>query len=352
MVSEQVAGQRLELVRNPNWSADDDYRPAFLDAITISETTADPAAAARRTLAGTHLLCCDQPQPPTAILQAARAEHPAQLGTVPAGGTRWVALNTSKAPFDNVDVRRAVIAGVDREALRATLGGELAGPIAQGFLPPGIPGFAESGGLGGVGVDYLAHPAGDMALFKTYMLRAAKAGVPVDPATGRYAGTRPVTVVGDNADPGLATSRAVVAALRRLGFRTRFRKVPHDALARYCGVPAEAPDVCPVVGWFKGLADPQAMLMPTFDGAAIKPAANVNYSQLDDPAIDRAMDAAALLAGSDRSEAWAKINRSIIDRAPAIPYVWDDAFGLQSADMRAVMNGYLTTWDLSFSSIR
>jgi hypothetical protein len=64
------------------------------------------------------------------------------------------------------------------------------------------------------------------------------------------------------------------------------------------------------------------------------------------------MDAAALLAGSDRSEAWAKINRSIVDRAPAIPYVWDDVFGLQSADMRAVMNGYLTTWDLSFSSIR
>ena len=62
------------------------------------------------------------------------------------GGTRWIALNTTKKPFDNINIRKAVIAGFDRDALRMTRGGEFIGPIAQGFIPPGIPGFEESGG--------------------------------------------------------------------------------------------------------------------------------------------------------------------------------------------------------------
>ena len=52
----------------------------------------------------------------------------------------------TKKPFDNINVRKGVIAGFDREALRLTRGGEFIGPIAQGFIPPGIPGYEESGG--------------------------------------------------------------------------------------------------------------------------------------------------------------------------------------------------------------
>jgi ABC-type transport system substrate-binding protein len=92
---------------------------------------------------------------------------------------------------------------------------------------------------------------------------------------------------------------------------------------------------------------------PTFKGAAIKPQGNVNYSLLDDPEIDAAMDEASLIpAGPERSKAWAEINHKIVARAPGIPYSWDDSFQLASKDVQAVMNGYTTTWDLSYSFLK
>ncbi len=52
-------------------------------------------------------------------------------------------------PFDNINVRKAVIAAFDRSALRLTRGGAVVGPIAWGYLPPGFPGYEESGGRAG-----------------------------------------------------------------------------------------------------------------------------------------------------------------------------------------------------------
>ena len=59
--------------------------------------------------------------------------------------------------------------------------------------------------------------------------------------------------------------------------------------------------VCPNVGWFKDFIDPQSMLEPTFKGAAIKPQGNVNWSLLDDPKIDKAMNDAATLEPGTRA---------------------------------------------------
>ena len=42
----------IELVRNPNWDAKTDYRPAYLDSITIEEGNDDAVSSARRVLNG------------------------------------------------------------------------------------------------------------------------------------------------------------------------------------------------------------------------------------------------------------------------------------------------------------
>ena len=41
-------------------------------------------------------------------------------------------------------------------------GGKFIGDIPTHFLPPGIPGFEEAGGLEGPGFDFLKNPRGDM----------------------------------------------------------------------------------------------------------------------------------------------------------------------------------------------
>ena len=53
-----------------------------------------------------------------ALLRQALAERKDQIQVVPLGGTRWIAMNTTIPPFNDVDVRRAVTAGFDREAIR------------------------------------------------------------------------------------------------------------------------------------------------------------------------------------------------------------------------------------------
>src|SRR5215218_2515581 len=179
-------GKLVELVRNPNWDASTDYKPAYLDEIRIEEGNDDLTVASRRTLQGDGLMCCDSGQPPIAILRQATLRNKDQLGRVGSGGTRWIALRTDRKPFDNLNVRKAVVAAFNREALLKTRGGREVGPIAQGYIPPGVPGFEESGGEQGFSeYDFMQHPAGDAEVSRKYMLEAKKEGVPLDDQ-GRY----------------------------------------------------------------------------------------------------------------------------------------------------------------------
>ena len=61
-------------------------------------------------------------------------------------------------------MRRAVVAGFNREAMRLVRGGELVGDIPTHMIPPGLPGFEEAGGFEGPGLDFMSKPEGDLAL--------------------------------------------------------------------------------------------------------------------------------------------------------------------------------------------
>jgi peptide/nickel transport system substrate-binding protein len=341
-------GKKITIVRNPNWDKSTDYRPAYLDNINIEEGNDDLTVASRRALQGQGLMCCDSGQPPIPVLARAIRQNKDQLGRIAGGGTRWIALNTTKKPFDNINIRKAVIAGFDRNALRLTRGGEQIGAIAQGFIPPGIPGFEESGGdKGFAGIDYMANPAGDPKVMQKYLDLAKQDGV--TPSSGGD-----LLTIATNADPGNQTGQVAQGQFNKMGFKLNYRKVPQDTLyTKFCGVPKSNYVICPNVGWFKDFTDPQSMLEPTFKGAAIKPQGNVNWSMLDDKAIDDAMTkASTILPGPERNKAWAAINKQIVEQAVGIPYVWDDSVGLWSTDVQSVMNAYYTTQDLSYTSIK
>ena len=280
-------GKRIEIVRNPNWDKDTDFRPAYLDEITIEEGNDDLTVASRRTLQGDGLMCCDSGQPPIPILKRALTQNKEQVGRVSGGGTRWIAMNTTQKPFDNINVRKGVIAGFDRNALRLTRGGEEIGPIANSFIPPGIPGHEESGGEEGfTDIDYMQNPDGDPALMKKYFDAAKAEGADIARAGD-------LLTIATNADPGNQTGQVAQGQLEKMGFKLNYRKVPQDTLyTKFCGVPKSNYVICPNVGWFKDFTDPQSMLEPTFKGAAIKPQGNVNWSLLDDKEIDDAMTAA------------------------------------------------------------
>jgi peptide/nickel transport system substrate-binding protein len=337
MVESRRPGRSIRLVRNPNWDRATDFRPAHLDEIVVDEGNDDLTAAARRALSGSRLICCDAGQPPIPALREALASRPGQVFRVAGGGTRWIALNTRVKPFNDVDIRRGVIAGMDRNALRLTRGGQEVGPIAQHFIPPGIPGHEQSNVAD---LDFLQHPEGNRALAMQYFARAK----------AKRRTRRPLLMVATNADPGRRTAEEAARQFRRLGFRIRLKIVPQDTLyTKFCGVRGRRFAICANVGWFKDFQDPEPMLSPTFSGRSIPQVGNVNWSQLRVPSIDRAMDAASQVPfGPDRANAWAAINHEISARAPAVPYVWDDSITVASADLEVPINHYFTTPDLSF----
>ena len=97
--------------------------------------------------------------PPARQLQGRGRRKQGPVRQLPAGGYRYFPLNTTIKPLDNINVRKAVMAGFDRDAARQARGGKFVGDIATHFLPPGFPGFEEAGGMAGLGFDFLQEPA-------------------------------------------------------------------------------------------------------------------------------------------------------------------------------------------------
>jgi peptide/nickel transport system substrate-binding protein len=352
----RVPGKSIDLVRNPNWDKSTDYRPAYLDQIKIEEGNDDLATASRRALNGTGSVCCDAGSPPAPVLKQVVQNTPDQVLFVPSGGTRYIAFDTKVKPFDNINVRKAIIAASNRDALRLTRGGKILGDIATGWIPPGIPGFEEAGGLKqNTDLDYLANPNGSPEVSKKYMLAAKKddPSLPIS-GDGKWTGGDKILTIATNADPGKKTAEVFQGQIENLGFKLNFRIVPQDTLyTKFCGVRKENVPICPNVGWFKDFADPQSMLDPTFNGNNILEQGNVNWPQLNVPAINQAMkDAAVVPVGPERNKAWAKIGHMIAEQAPAIPWLWDKTALVNSKDVVAVANGYYTTHDLSYTSIK
>jgi peptide/nickel transport system substrate-binding protein len=354
-VTGRVPGKSIDIVRNPNWDKSTDYRPAYLDEIFIQEGNNDLSSASRRALRGSALVCCDTSQPPAHVIKQALQSTPDQVLFVPAGGTHYISFNTTVEPFDNINIRKALIANSDRNALRRTAGGKIIGDIANGFIPPGIPGFDEAGGLKqNTDLDFFRSPTGNPAVAKKYML-AAKQQDPSLPigADGKWTGSQKFLTIAANADPGKKTAEVFQNQMEQLGFRLKLRIVAPDTMfIRFCNLPKANVALCPNVGWFKDFSDPQAMLDATFNGDNILQEGNVNWPELNVPAINQAMKQAALVpVGEARNKAWGKINHMIAEQAPAIPFTWDKTAIVQSKDVVGVANGYYTSHDLTFTSV-
>ncbi|MEZ5155806.1 MAG: ABC transporter substrate-binding protein [Solirubrobacterales bacterium] len=346
--------KEIHLVRNPNWGGeagsppDWDFRPAYLDEVNVQEGFADTVSASKKVLAGTSMVNGDFTTPPSAIKQAVQSGEEGQLTLTPSGGNRYVALNTQKPPFDDVNVRKAVVANSNRTDLRNTRGGELTGPVANHYLPPDFPGFEQAGGLEGPDLDFMANPDGDPELAAEYMKKAGY-------SSGKCEGSDcEITMVGDDSPPGSDTAAVVKSQLEQLGFKVNFQKVTHDIMyTKFCSTPSNAPEVCPNVGWLKDFNDGQSMLDPTFNGQNVVPENNSNWPQLNDKAINQAIDDATLIDDpQERADAWGKVDEMITAVAPAIPYIWDDQANIQSANVAGVINKANANWDIAFTSLK
>lgn len=342
VISKYSPGKSIALKRNPNWDPKTDFRPAYLDGVewTIG---ADPNVSGRQILTGTHQVSGDTPSAP--IVKLAATKHKDQISFTPLGN-RYIAMNTTIAPFDDVNVRKAVLAATDRVALQLTRGGPIAGDIATHFIAPGAPGFEAAGGMKGPGVDFLANPRGDMKLAAKYLKLAGH-------SSGKYSGP-PITMIGDNSDPAAKSAQVALQGFQKLGFDVKFRAVAHETMySKFCNVPAQKVHVCPNVGWLPDFPDGYAWMYVPFNGNSITPQNNANWSQFNDPKINTAMDRAQEITDeSKRADAWGEIDKLVTEQAAAVPWFWDNTPNIQSKDVQGVIAKWNAAFDLSYTSLK
>jgi peptide/nickel transport system substrate-binding protein len=222
------------------------------------------------------------------------------------------------------------------------------GDIASHFLPAGVPGFDEAGGMKGPNPDYLANPSGNLEVAKSYMKKAGFAD--------GTAGGQKVLLVGDNQSPAKEDALIVQDGLQKLGFKVQARLVEHSVFySKFCQVEAQLKkiDTCTNFGWLPDFNDPYAMLNANFNGETIVPVNGNNASLFNDPTINSAMDKAAEIPDQkQRAKAWGDIDRQLVEQVAAVPWFWDKTPGIVSPDVVPVVAKWNAAFDLSFLSLK
>ena len=338
-------GKQIELVRNPNWNRDSDFREANLDRILV-KLGQNATVASRQILNGKGQVSGDFAAPPTPILKQALESREDQIDVLPSQGNRYISLNTRIKPLDDVNVRRAIFAVTDREELRLTRGGETLGTVANHFIPPEIPGFEEAGGEAGPGFDFTRNPNGEVELAKDYL---RKAGF----ESGMYEGPE-LLMVGDDEAPSNRTAEAFQAQLEKIGVKVKLRQVPHETvLSEFCQVPKADVAICPNLGWAKDFYDAQAFIDLIFSGENIvQDGGNYNHSELDIPEMNKKIAEAGRITDPDeRAKAYGQLDRDLTELAAVIPWLWDNQVNIRSSDVDGVVNAFNSTYDLNFTAL-
>jgi peptide/nickel transport system substrate-binding protein len=338
-------GKSETLVRNPNWNAKLDWRPAYLDRINVN-IGGDPTVIGQQVLKGTSSVQMDTVA--QAVVKQAYEQYPSQITFTSGSGMHYLTLDTQAGVFKNVNIRRAMYAALDRMAIVKARGGLLVAEPATHFLYPSVDGFAQAGGYAGPPVAWNKNVNGDLAVAHQYMKAA---GYP----SGKYTGNATTQIVVGANGNGPAIAAIVQNAATAIGLHPHVSLVDQSTMySKYCGVPKQEIDACPTAGWIRDFADPLSVLYPTFYGPAIVPTNNSNWSQQNDPTINAAMAKAALVTNpAARTQAWANVDKMLVENAVAVPEDFDNEPQIESKNVSGVnMLWNEGQWDFAFTSLK
>jgi peptide/nickel transport system substrate-binding protein len=290
-------GRSTVLARNPYYKGD---RPANPDQIVITpNVNVDQsllqikAGQADFDLGGI---------PPTAASDLA-ASYGINKGRFFVGATScvdYMGMNTARAPFDNVSLRKAVNWAIDRPA-QVRLLGAYAGARTDQILVPGIPGYKK---------------------FSAYAIKGADVAKAKQVGGSAIASAPTLNVV--HTTSSYSTNRAQVAEynLKQVGFK--INDVPTPATNYYQVIQTKGTNYNFVTngGWCADYFDPFDYLNVLFDGRKIQAANNNNYTYFNAAAFNKGLDKASALSGAPRAAAYAKLDQQLmVTYAPVVPYL-------------------------------
>ena len=215
--------------------------------------------------------------------------------------TTWgESMNTRLSPFDNVELRRAVAAAIDREQFPRIKPANMS--VSNQLLPRSMPGFDPA---------WACQPHDEKAALE----HMRKAGYPFDPATGTGGWPHPISYAIPEQSTNFFVAQIVQQQLARIGIRIELRLMN---LPAYWAV-SERPDGTQMAPWGNqaDYADPSAFFDPLFTTAAISPESSTNVPFYSNPRYDDLVARARHeMDGSARKALYHQAHEILCDEAP------------------------------------
>ncbi|WP_112313321.1 ABC transporter substrate-binding protein [Pseudogemmobacter bohemicus] len=307
-LTEWTLGQRLVFTKNPDyWIAGVPY----LDSFTV-EVGQEPVVALLRAQNGEVDIPGDG-IPPAKFTEV--MGDPAQAANVVEGGqlhTGYITMNVTAAPFDKVEVRRAVNMAINKDRIVQVINGR-AVPATQP-LPPSMPGYTK---------DYAGY-AYDIDAAKALL---AGAGYPDGFETELYV---------MNTDPNPRIAQAIQQDLKAIGITANIR-----SLAQANVIEAGGAGTAPMIwsggmAWIADFPDPSNFYGPILGcGGAVEGGWNWSkYCNADLDALAAKADSTVDPARADeRLKLWSDVYMGVMEDAPWAPVFNEQRFTLKSPRM-------------------
>lgn len=234
-----------------------------------------------------------------------------ELQVTPESSFSWIAFNTTRPPFDDVNVRRAFSQAIDKDKIVSLVFRDLV-QRADGILPPGIPGYNESL----VGLDY------DVDKAKEWMALSRYGDVselpPIMLTTSGYGGLIPSSL------------EAIISQWREnLGVEVTVRQLEPE---RYIYYLKEEKNEMFDIGWVLDYPHPQNFLDVLFHTGVEN-----NFAEYSNLEVDAILDRAAVEPDYELSlELYRQAEQMLVDDAACLP-LW---FGQNYILVKPYVEGY------------
>jgi peptide/nickel transport system substrate-binding protein len=212
----------------------------------------------------------------------------------------YMGMNTARAPFNNVNLRKAVNYAIDRPG-QVRLLGAYAGKRTNQILVPGIPGYKP---------------------YSIYPIKGADIAKAKKVGGSAIASAPELNVV--HTTSTAATQRAQLAEfnLKQAGFKVNDLPTPATNYYQVIQTKGTTYNFVTNGGWCADYFDPFDYLNVLFDGRKIQAANNNNYTYFNSASFNRGLDHAASLSGAARATAYAKLDQDLMSKyAPVVPYL-------------------------------
>ncbi|MFI6686981.1 ABC transporter substrate-binding protein [Streptomyces sp. NPDC050485] len=330
-------GKGATLVRNDQWDPKTDaVRPALPDKVTIkfgvNQVSVDNDLLGDNLTtdaAGTGVAPQTQPK----VLTDSKLKK--QTDDSYAGATSYIGLNLNVKPFDNIHCRKAVQWGIDKASVQAAQGGSPKGDVATTLLPPTVNGYSK------FNLYETPGDKGDEAKAKDELKQC---GQPNGFSTNLTARSdRPAE---------MAMATAVQASLKKINVNADIKSFPTGKyFQNFAGNPSYVHEHnlgMIMTAWGADWPTGFGFLDQIVNGSAIKPSGGNNVQELNDPAINNALNTA--IGNTDknaREKAWGDIDKMVAENASAVPLIYRKnlLFRPASATNVTVTQAYLGMYD-------